>query len=188
MLENFFFDAQRNRAGLFDLIREFDTWFENDRGYGTAPNFEVNEEKDSFRLCVDLPGVRQEDVQMQALGNQLMITAERKEEPTRQEGRDTGRRSRGSMKFQRIFTLPESIDINQIRAGLEHGVLEIHVPKSPEASPRQIQIASSLEELRGSSAQQVAGQQATQQPGQQPSQQSAGRKKGEQESATPGRH
>ncbi len=179
MLENFFYDQQRNRNGLFDLIREFDTWFEGGRGSAMAPDVEVNEEKQSYRLCVDLPGVRKEDVQMQALGNQLMITAERKEDSSRQEsaGRETGRRTRGAMKYQRIFTLPESIEVDQIRAALEHGVLEIHVPKSPEASPKQIQIAASLEEIRGQAAPQVAGQQ-----------QQASRKKGEQESPSPERH
>src|SRR5882672_12771433 len=77
--------------------------------------------KDSgYVVRVDLPGVDPKDVHVEAEGNVLSITGERKGEEKGPEYRETlyGR-------FERRFTLPQGVDAGKISAHYEHGVLEL---------------------------------------------------------------
>ena len=51
-------------------------------------------------------------------------------------------RERRESSFTRSFRLPEGVDAGKIQAAFKNGVLELHVPKAPEAKPRRIQIAA----------------------------------------------
>ena len=100
------------------------------------PDFDVQETDQAYLLCMDLPGVRKEDIKLDVSENILTITGERK---TEDEKRSSGTR-RYESKFQRSFSLPNSVDINNVEASLEDGVLEIALPKSEKSKPRSIPI------------------------------------------------
>jgi HSP20 family protein len=107
------------------------------------PGFEIRETDDAFVFRADMPGVRNEDLEISMIGNQLQISGKREQEQQQDEGRyHTYERAYGS--FARVFALPDSADLDNIRAELSNGVLTLSVPKKPGAAPqrRKIQIGS----------------------------------------------
>jgi HSP20 family protein len=106
---------------------------------GFVPSFEVKETKDSYIFKADLPGVKEDQVDISLTGNRLTISGQRQEEK-KDEGDTyfTYERSYGS--FSRAFTLPEGIDPDHVQAELKEGVLTVVVPKKPEVQPKRIQL------------------------------------------------
>jgi len=115
-------------------------WFGGEAQY--APTFDVKEEKDGFTFKADLPGFKQEDVDISVTGNRLTISGKREEETSNESGSYYCReRSYGS--FSRSFTLPDGGNTDQIEANMNDGVLTLRVPKSAEAQPKRIAVKSS---------------------------------------------
>lgn len=129
------------------MIRQFFGWdpfsemtpYAADERYAFAPAFEVKETKDGYLFKADMPGVKQEDLDVNITGNRLTVAGKREAE--KREQTDTYyafERSYGS--FTRAFTLPEGIDTAAIHADLRDGVLTLAVPKKPEVQPKKIQV------------------------------------------------
>jgi HSP20 family protein len=125
---------------VFNLFSDFDDIFEGALSEWRQPNFDVEENEKSYLLTVDLPGVRQEDVKIDLNGRMLTISGERKRETKSDEKDKVQRFERSYGKFTRSFTLPETVDANNIAADLENGELKLTIPKSEQAKPRSIQI------------------------------------------------
>jgi HSP20 family protein len=109
-----------------------------------SPRFDVKETKDAYVFRADLPGVKQDGLEISLTGNRLTISGHREQE--RREQADTyyaSERSYGS--FTRSFTLPEGVDAENVRADLKEGVLELTVPKKPEVQPKRITIGKTPE-------------------------------------------
>lgn len=104
-----------------------------------APHFDVKETKDSFLFKVDLPGVKEEDVEISVTGNRLSISGKRDAEE-HQEGDNFYLVERNSGSFTRTFTLPESADTEKVKASLKDGVLTLVLPKRTESQPRRISL------------------------------------------------
>jgi HSP20 family protein len=95
-----------------------------------APAFDLKEGKEAFQIVADLPGVKNEDLEISLIANHLSIRGKRDAET--EDRADTFyvyERSFGS--FLRSFTLPEGIDSEHIRAQLDEGVLRVIFPKRP---------------------------------------------------------
>lgn len=111
-----------------------------DREYGLfAPSFDVKENKEGYVFRADLPGVKEDDLEIALTGNHLTISGKREQE--KHEQGDTyyaSERSYGS--FSRAFTLPDGTDGEHVKAELKNGVLQVVVPKKPEVQPRKIAI------------------------------------------------
>jgi HSP20 family protein len=102
-----------------------------------SPDFDVRETKDSFVFKADLPGTKQDDIEVSLLGNRLQITGRREqEEETKDETYYACERSYGS--FTRTFTLPENADSEHISTDFSDGVLTLVVPKQAESKWRKI--------------------------------------------------
>src|SRR6266702_8340853 len=86
------------------------------------PRFEVTERTDGFVLTADVPGVKEEDLDITLVRNLLTVSGKR-------DGRGA---------FERRFTLPGGVDGDKVNAELKHGVLTVVVPKKPEVQPRKI--------------------------------------------------
>ncbi len=134
--------VQRREPDPFALMQEMLRWdpFQellatNERGF--APSFEVKETKKAYVFRADLPGVKEEDLDLSLSGNRLTISGHREEE-RRDEGDRyyTYERSYGS--FARSFTLPDGVDAEATEAELKDGVLTLTVPKKAEAQPKRI--------------------------------------------------
>lgn len=102
---------------------------------------DVEETDSAYLVTVDLPGVRQEDVKVEVIGDALTISGQRKREDRNDAG-GTRRVERSYGGFERSFSLPPSTDASKIEAHLEHGVLRVAIPKAEATKPRSIEVQS----------------------------------------------
>jgi HSP20 family protein len=112
------------------------------RAGGFMPAVDVRESPDAYHFRVDLPGVKDPDVDISLTGNRLTISGQRQEEKRDERDRyHSYELAYGS--FSRSFTLPDGTDPDNVRAQMQDGVLEITVPKRPEIKPRRVAIGQS---------------------------------------------
>jgi len=134
--------ASWSELGRWDPFRDFLLGRMLERGGGYAefiPTFEVKETKDALIIVADVPGVNKEDIDVSLQGNLLTVSGKREEETKRdEENYHMEERSFGS--FTRSFTLPAGIDVGQLSAELDNGVLRVVIPKGPEAKSQKVQI------------------------------------------------
>lgn len=125
----------------WDPFREMTPFAFDESSPTFAPAFEIKETKDSYLFKADVPGVKEQDIEISLTGNRLTIAGKREAE--KQEKTDTYytfERSYGS--FTRAFTMPEGIDAGAIHADLRDGVLTVSVGKKPEAQPKKIMVST----------------------------------------------
>jgi HSP20 family protein len=103
------------------------------------PAMDVVETDDSFVLRADLPGLSEQDVNIELDDNVLRISGERKAEHE-QNGKGYYRVERSWGAFSRSLTLPEGVEADAVKAGFENGVLEVRIPKPEQQKPRKVQI------------------------------------------------
>lgn len=104
-----------------------------------VPALDIVEEGDRFLLHLDLPGMTDEDVEIELEDRVLRIAGERRD--TRDRSRDGFRRVERSFgRFERSLTLPRGVDPEAISATFDRGVLEVSVPKPEETKPRRIAV------------------------------------------------
>jgi HSP20 family protein len=114
------------------------------------PAFNVVEKQDGYHITADLPGVREEDVDVTVQDNHLIVSGSRKAEE-RQEGENYFVYERRYGNFSRAFALPDNADSESVEASLNGGVLEVRVAKRESAKPRKVQLGQRLKEkLTGS--------------------------------------
>jgi HSP20 family protein len=103
------------------------------------PRVDVREENERFVVTADLPGVEGKNIEITADEGVLTISGQRgSEKKAAGEGYERVERASGS--FLRRFTLPESADPEAIKATHVNGVLELSIPKRPQAQPRRIEV------------------------------------------------
>lgn len=103
------------------------------------PAVDIIEKPAEYRLKVELPEVRKEDVKVSLNNGVLTIAGERKLES--EDGDAQHRRiERVYGSFSRSFTLPEEADEKGIDAAYKDGVLTLTIPKVPKAEPRAIEV------------------------------------------------
>ena len=101
----------------------------------------IREEKDGYVITAALPGVRPEDVQIEATSNTISISGETSDEREVDEG-DYVRRERRFGRFFRMLELPVEINAEGAEASFENGVLTLRVPKSEATKPKQVRVNS----------------------------------------------
>jgi HSP20 family protein len=106
-----------------------------------APTFDVKETKDAYVFRADLPGVKEDDLEISLTGNRLVVSGHREQE-SREQGETYYATERSYGAFSRAFTLPEGIDGENVNAELKNGVLHVTVPKKPEVQPRRISVGN----------------------------------------------
>ncbi len=103
------------------------------------PQFEVRETKDAYVFKADLPGVKDDDLDITLAQNRLTVSGKRESEQRDEQDRYYAvERSYGS--FTRSFTLPTDIDAAHVDAELKDGVLTLRIPKTPEQQPKKVQV------------------------------------------------
>ena len=140
-----------NPFRMMDELFRWDPWGTMERMGGGAdflPSFDVKETKDSYVVEADLPGVKEEDVDISLSGNILQIGG-RREQEAREEGDQWFVVERSHGQFTRSFSLPEGADADSVKAEMKNGVLRIQIPKRPEVQPRRISIGSTTTGTKG---------------------------------------
>jgi HSP20 family protein len=108
-------------------------------GIQFMPPFDVKETPEAFLISADLPGIKQEDVEVKVADNRLTIEGKREAEKT-EKGEHYYSVERSFGRFTRAFTLPQGTLGDKIEAKLADGVLSIVIPKKPEAQPKKIPV------------------------------------------------
>jgi HSP20 family protein len=121
----------------WDPFRELQATLATERAF--APSIEVQETGSAYIFRLDLPGVREEDLDISLTGNRLAIGGHR--EQTRESDDDQYYATEISYgSFTRAFTLPDGVDVDNVKAEMQSGVLTLVVPKRPEVQPRSVPI------------------------------------------------
>ncbi|HEV8383005.1 MAG TPA: Hsp20/alpha crystallin family protein [Gemmatimonadales bacterium] len=116
-----------------------DSQFQDNVGASWVPPVDILEEPDAIRIMAEVPGVRPEDVKISLEGNVLTIHGT-KQQLAEERTERVHRYERTYGVFERTFTLPATVDANNIKASYEQGVLTVTLPKMAEARPRQIHV------------------------------------------------
>ncbi len=104
-----------------------------------APSVDIYEDENQLVLTAEVPGIAEKDIEIKVEDNTLSIMGERRlEKETKEENYHRIERSYGS--FVRSFTLPNYVDVENIRAEHENGVLKVTMPKRAELKPRKVKI------------------------------------------------
>jgi HSP20 family protein len=135
-----------------DMNRLFDRFFEGRAANNTSrrwiPAMDLLETEDHLVLRGDLPGMTEDDVNIEIKDNVLTVSGERKaEHEDKGEGYHRVERAFGS--FSRSLTLPHGVDAGQVEAHFDNGVLEVRIPKPAEARPTRVQIGKGTVEGSG---------------------------------------
>lgn len=128
---------------LTELRREMDRLFDNfSATEGTqVPLCDLEEKGDNYLLTAEMPGVPKDNVRVEVIDNQVVISGEQSSEERKDEG-GTVYSERRYGKFQRSFSLPTQVDAEKVQASYDNGILRVMIPKAESAKPRQIQISS----------------------------------------------
>ena len=104
------------------------------------PAMDLTETTDQFVLTADLPGLGEEDVNIEVESTACSPSpASARPSTTTKEGYHRVERAYGS--FSRSLTLPEGVDGEAVSASFDRGVLEVRIPKPEQRKPRKISIA-----------------------------------------------
>jgi HSP20 family protein len=106
---------------------------------GVFPLINLTEDKDSYYVRAELPGVKGEALDIQVTANNLAISGERKI-AAEDKGAKYHRREREAGSFSRMIGLPGDIDSDKVDAKLEDGILTVVVSKAEAAKPKQITV------------------------------------------------
>ncbi|QPQ56117.1 Hsp20/alpha crystallin family protein [Allosphingosinicella flava] len=107
------------------------------------PSIDVEETDDQVRITAELPGMRQEDIDLRIEDGMLMLSGERKDE---REDKERGYSERYFGRFERQVALPRGVREDACDAQFKDGMLTITIPKSEDAAKgRKIEIKSGME-------------------------------------------
>lgn len=129
-------EMQRMQQRMGDLMEEVEITKESD---SLTPLADLKETDEALVLTMDLPGVRKEDVDISITDDELRVIAERKTE-TEVAEKDFHKRERTYKRFERSVTLPVNIKVEETKARLAEGVLEVTLPKETVTSRKRISI------------------------------------------------
>lgn len=104
-----------------------------------APAVDVYEDEHNVTLKIEVPGIEEKDIDVRIENNTLTVRGERKfEKDEKEENYLRVERQYGS--FTRTFTLPNTVETENVSANYDKGVLKIKLAKRAEAKPKQIKV------------------------------------------------
>jgi HSP20 family protein len=122
-------DFSRNQGGESDLVSTANF----------VPPVDVYEDEDKVVLKLEIPGIQDQDLDIRMENNTLTVRGERKfDKEEKEENFHRIERRYGS--FYRAFSLPSTVDGENVQARYDAGVLRIELPRRAEAKPKQIKI------------------------------------------------
>lgn len=130
-------NLHREMSSLFD--ENYRTW----RGAETlarwAPAVDIYEKDNAIVLSAELPGMAEEDIDVEVHDGVLTIRGEKKfDNETKEENYHCVERRYGA--FERSFTLPTTVNADDVKAAYKSGVLEVTLPKVEAVKPKKVNI------------------------------------------------
>jgi len=143
-------------ADLYQLQREVNRLFDNTATTPTrtnggstepaparawSPAVDILEDQNEIIVRADLPGINQDDIDIEITGDTLTLKGERKfEDIDRKDNYVRVERSYG--KFQRAFTIGIPVDADGVKASYKDGILEVRLPKSEATKPKKVLVSA----------------------------------------------
>lgn len=113
-----------------------------------VPPVDIYEDEHSIQLKLEVPGIDEKDLDVKVENNVLTVSGERKfEKEEKEENFHRVERRYGS--FSRSFTLPNTVNTDDIQADYDHGVLKLRLAKRAEAKPKQIKVNIGQKAIEG---------------------------------------
>jgi HSP20 family protein len=103
------------------------------------PTMDIAEYQSEYVVIAEMPGVKKEDVKITFEKNLLTVQGQRKSSEIPQDARVLLNEMR-VRDFSRSIRIPVEVDVNDLSAELENGMLRIVLPKAEEAKPKQIEV------------------------------------------------
>jgi HSP20 family protein len=130
-----------------ELLNEFNRYFDRagtaDASSGATadwtPAVDIEEYADKFVLYADVPGVDPKSIEV-TLEKGVLTLAGGREKAVEAKGVEARRIERANGRFFRRFSLPDTVDGEAVTARGSNGVLEVVIPKRPQAQPRKIAV------------------------------------------------
>jgi HSP20 family protein len=107
-----------------------------------TPSTDVVDHGDKYEVCVEMPGIPKNDINIEVTPNSIEISAEH-QESEEEEKKNWLRRERSSMSYYRSFELPEEIKSDEVDAEFKDGILTVMLPKvepKPERKSKKVNI------------------------------------------------
>lgn len=104
-----------------------------------VPSMDLEDRGKDFRLAVDLPGFKKEDVEIEVSDDSVVIHAERSRAEEEKE-KNYVRRERTAQTFFRRVRLPEEVRSDDAKASLTNGLPEITLPKKEPKETKKLTI------------------------------------------------
>ncbi len=146
------FGSIRRRGNLFseltDIQQEMNHIFEEFFGKRRAemaegawlPAVDVSESDSEMVVQAELPGMTQDDIELNLQDNVLTLQGKKKKKESKEEKENHHRVECSYGSFNRSFSLPCNVKTDDVKATFKDGVLEIILPKTEEAKPQKIDI------------------------------------------------
>ena len=113
-----------------------------------VPPVDVYEDENTIQVRLEVPGIDEKDIDIRMENNVLTVRGERKfEKDEKEENFHRVERRYGS--FTRSFTLPSTVNSDDVQADYDKGVLTIRLAKRAEAKPKQIKVNLNSKTLEG---------------------------------------
>lgn len=141
------FEPSSEFVSLRDAVDKLfeDSFIRPFNGFTTSTAFPVDlkETKEAYVLKASLPGMKPDDISIEATTEEITIKGELKEE-TEVKDAEYLRKERRYGKLQRTLSLPLAIDPNKVEATFEHGVVTITLPKTEIVKPKTITVKAKV--------------------------------------------
>ena len=134
-----FGDIQFDVDNLFDHVFGSRSAPGNKPAKAWTPRVGVTESDTTYEMIMELPGVDPSTVNLELQDNQLEISGEKSRDEL-PEGVTAIRDERFAGSFKRVFEFSQLVDMDQIEATFDNGLLNIRLPKSEAVLPRKIQV------------------------------------------------
>lgn len=104
-----------------------------------SPQVDITEDDKEYLFKTDLPEMKKDEIKVNVENGVLSVSGERKAEKE-EKNKKFHRIERSYGTFLRSFVLPEDADGAKVSAEFKEGVLKLHLPKSPAAKPKAIEV------------------------------------------------
>ncbi len=138
-IRNAFEEFERTRQQMNELFGEVERRPLRSFDAGVFPLINLTEDRDNYYVRAEMPGVKADELDIQATVNSLSISGERKI-PSEGENVKYHRREREAGTFSRVVSLPGEVDMDKVEASHENGILTVMTPKAEAAKPKQIRV------------------------------------------------
>ncbi|MFC1490639.1 Hsp20/alpha crystallin family protein [Candidatus Latescibacterota bacterium] len=119
----------------------FSAWptFERDAEFKWSPRVDIRETDKEIILDFELPGIDKKDIKVEVIDNRISISGERKQEK-KEENVESHRIERRYGKYERTFSLPDTIKNDKISAEYKDGILTVNLKKTEKVIPKEIAV------------------------------------------------